>query len=397
MFTENGCRVQRCTRHAQASRLTGTYASWVAVVCAPMVARDRANRLTVESGGMNSLVVTRRRPTRGFLTFLLALSTVCGGVLLPPAPADAAGMTVTAKVSAATVLVNTPATFTGTISVDATGAVATLQRRVRGGGWMRTAPPVTVRGTQFEFLLPTSWYGTRVYRAQVVLAGSSTPVYSGTVSVKVSPRYTPAGTATAFKSIAGAKWVRWNPCAGPITYRVNTAKGYAGAVEDVKGAFWRIHMATGLRFKYLGPTSKLPTKLGTNQGDADILVMWATSKQFPKLDNTTVGLGGPYYASGWKETDGTSVWRVESGALWMNSYFNDLIPHGFGAGNPTGHQGTSGQIMLHELGHVFGLGHVSDSLQIMYTKTTNHLARYGAGDLRGFTRVGASQGCLIPA
>lgn len=262
---------------------------------------------------------------------------------------------------------------------------------------MKTASTTTVTGKSFELPVPTWWYGLRTYR--VALFNKGVVSYSNTQTVQVTPKYAPMGSVTSFKSMAGDQWMRWQPCGPAITYRVNKEKAYEGAVADVKEAFARIRRATGLRFSYLGTTTKLPTKLGTDQGDADILVMWATKAQYPQFkDDEVAGMGGTWYASGWVETDGKSVWKAKSGAVWLNARFNDLLPAGFGTGNTEGYRGSHGASILHELGHVMGLDHVSDSSQLMYLNgSDSHLSRYEAGDLRGLARVGANQGCLVPA
>jgi predicted Zn-dependent protease len=58
-----------------------------------------------------------------------------------------------------------------------------------------------------------------------------------------------------------------------------------------------------------------------------------------------------------------------------------------------------GALLLHELGHVVGLGHTPDSAQIMYPDLRPmSSAQYQPGDLGGLARLGATQGCLtVPA
>jgi hypothetical protein len=58
--------------------------------------------------------------------------------------------------------------------------------------------------------------------------------------------------------------------------------------------------------------------------------------------------------------------------------------------------GTSlGELLLHELGHVVGLGHTSDRAQVMFPDILPlGTAAYGAGDLTGLRQLGRAAGCL---
>jgi hypothetical protein len=52
------------------------------------------------------------------------------------------------------------------------------------------------------------------------------------------------------------------------------------------------------------------------------------------------------------------------------------------------------QVMQHEMGHVLGLSHARASSQVMFGTASRTNARWGAGDLAGLHRIGASRGCL---
>ena len=45
-------------------------------------------------------------------------------------------------------------------------------------------------------------------------------------------------------------------------------------------------------------------------------------------------------------------------------------------------------VLLHELGHLVGLGHVKDKRQNMYPEITAGNVRYASGDLAGLTLLG---------
>jgi Matrixin len=45
-------------------------------------------------------------------------------------------------------------------------------------------------------------------------------------------------------------------------------------------------------------------------------------------------------------------------------------------------------VILHELGHLFGLAHVRDPRQLMYAETYDGMTRMGAGDQAGLAILG---------
>jgi hypothetical protein len=53
-----------------------------------------------------------------------------------------------------------------------------------------------------------------------------------------------------------------------------------------------------------------------------------------------------------------------------------------------------GAVLLHELGHLVGLGHVDDPAQLMAPTPGFGEVRFGAGDRAGLAAVGADSGCL---
>ena len=105
--------------------------------------------------------------------------------------------------------------------------------------------------------VPTSQYGTFSYR---VVALERDTVVSATdpVKVTVAPPYSPAGNASSHTFMSSPRWM-WNSCGGPITWKFSTGNAPDGALKQVKGAFARVHAATGLDFSYLGRRTSHPS------------------------------------------------------------------------------------------------------------------------------------------
>lgn len=226
----------------------------------------------------------------------------------------------------------------------------------------------------------------------------------------------PAGASTAsyalsYQSLSSSQNVvmRWNPCQIAITYRVNlgqaasTTTGRAAALKDVKGAIARLSTATGIHYRYLGTTLRIPTGVDwwRNTGDAELVIAWvnqnyASTRTSLLLRDSRGWLSGTAGWQSWRwgafngQPAGAAIVR---GYVVLNAAQRSQYLAGFGAGR------TRGELLIHELGHTVGLNHVGTTAQIMYPYMIKRSsANYQSGDRTGLAKVGRPAGCInIPS
>lgn len=165
---------------------------------------------------------------------------------------------------------------------------------------------------------------------------------------------------------------------GEIKVVANTEFAPFGALKDLKIALRQLSAATGDSWVYAGTSHDQPTQ--SRSPLAPVLVAWVRGgSRYPYgaeiISSNESGRSGPVYSldrTRW--AGGIVIFNVDRDADYVS---------GFGIGR------TRGALILHELGHVAGLGHVADASEIMttYSATRIHPAAYSPIEVSGLRTI----------
>lgn len=190
--------------------------------------------------------------------------------------------------------------------------------------------------------------------------------------------------------------MRWNPCAA-IHYSVNAALASdpAGALADTQAAIAKVAAASGLTFVYDGSTTAVPTHAWLDAGggpSSALVIAWAPpgpQAGHSDLFGTDADGEGGWTESGVSKDGQTWTWQIKRGFVVVAPAGAADYAPGFSAGQ------SRGVLLMHELGHAVGLGHVDDQRDVMFPViTASSRAQWGPGDLAGLARVGQAAGCI---
>lgn len=202
------------------------------------------------------------------------------------------------------------------------------------------------------------------------------PAYTPTPGgVVAQPSTAPStGSHALIATISKAPgYARWNPCQ-PIRYLVNDARATPAQRQVLDDVVSAVRNATGLDLQFVGKTPYgLDTSVPPNAVYANAVWAFSDKNASPSYinDGGSVGYGGPSWS-------GDTI--VEGGAIFDASITDLKLLR---------------EVILHELGHAMGLGHVNDTTQVMNPSVTGNtfLTNYSNGDREGLWLLGAAQGC----
>ncbi|MEP7112950.1 MAG: hypothetical protein ABI862_06770 [Ilumatobacteraceae bacterium] len=186
----------------------------------------------------------------------------------------------------------------------------------------------------------------------------------------------PPNPSFSFSGVVGGAPLRWNPCQ-PIRYAINMG-GYDESFRKViLEAVERVEAATGLRLVPNGDSTFMPTSANKSltASASELVIALGDEVQTDLVPGQVVGIAGILFTSSIvKASVVIDMGDIESTPPWSSVGV--------------------GPVLMHELAHAVGLGHVKDPTQSMNASASQGgPTTYGAGDLTGLWQVGAAAGC----
>lgn len=182
--------------------------------------------------------------------------------------------------------------------------------------------------------------------------------------------------------------MRWDACRTAIRYQVRIGQASSDQIQYLNDAIAAIEQATGFDFQFVGTTNSPDWTAHQSDPNVDAVLLFNTEAEDPDLDGSVIGRGGSSFFA-FENTPGDLY------AVRNNGFIRVQVDHEPSPGSLATYEDEWRNLLLHELGHMMGLRHVVDQIEVMFPFNLG-VHPLQNGDLEGLWKVGTAQPCPPP-